>query len=44
MGIMLGEFIDFYSAIVIDVFPTPEVGNAITATTLDIAYQLKMVE
>ncbi|EDO06698.1 26S proteasome regulatory subunit family protein [Babesia bovis T2Bo] len=42
MGLMLGEFIDDYTIVVVDVFSMPQSGNSVSVEAVDPVYQTEM--
>ncbi|KAK1937464.1 putative 26S proteasome regulatory subunit [Babesia divergens] len=42
MGLMLGEFIDDYTILVVDVFSMPQSGNSVSVEAVDPVYQTEM--
>ncbi|ORD96818.1 RPN11 [Hepatospora eriocheir] len=44
MGLMLGEFIDEYNIVVVDVFSMPQSGTGVTVEAVDPVFQTKMLD
>merc|ERR1719158_1991074 len=44
MGLMLGEFVDEYTVVVIDVFAMPQSGTGVSVEAVDPVFQMKMLE
>ncbi|CDR93954.1 26S proteasome regulatory subunit, putative [Babesia bigemina] len=42
MGLMLGEFVDDYTIVVVDVFSMPQSGNSVSVEAVDPVYQTEM--
>lgn len=44
MGLMLGEFVDDYTVVVVDVFAMPQSGTGVSVEAVDPVFQTKMLE
>jgi 26S proteasome regulatory subunit N11 len=44
MGLMLGEFVDDYTVVVVDVFAMPQSGTGVSVEAVDPVFQTKMVD
>ena len=44
MGVMLGEFIDEYTVLVVDVYAMPQIASTVSVESVDPVFQQKMAE
>ena len=44
MGLMLGEFVDDYTVVVVDVFAMPQSGTGVSVEAVDPVFQTKTMD